>query len=100
MLTTSTVFCLRLRPTPQVAEQGPHTGDRVGVQEEDREGEVEGEEVVELETVEGQGGRSHSSVWSSSPTQSAPPFTASWRTLLVLVLSPAPQLVEQSDHTE
>ena len=64
--------------------------------------EIEEEEVdVEVVDVgEGQGGRSHSSVWSSSPTQSAPPFRASCRTLLVLVLVPPPQLLEHSDHTE
>ena len=59
------------------------------------------EDVVDVVDVgEGQGGRSHSSVWSSSPTQSAPPFRASCRTLLVLVLVPPPQLLEHSDHTE
>ena len=63
--------------------------------------ENEEEDVVEVVDVgEGQGGRSHSSVWSSSPTQSAPPFRASCRTLLVLVLVPPPQLLEHSDHTE
>ena len=76
------------------------------VEEEEEEAvemkEIEEEEdVVEVVDVEeGQGGRSHSSVWSSSPTQSAPPFRASCRTLLVLVLVPPPQLLEHSDHTE
>ena len=75
--------------------------------EEEEEVVVEMKEIEEEEDVvedvdvgEGQGGRSHSSVWSSSPTQSAPPFRASCRTLLVLVLVPPPQLLEHSDHTE
>ena len=47
VLTTSTVFCLRLRPPPHVTEHGLHTAGCVGVQ-----GEVEEEEEVEVEEEE------------------------------------------------
>ena len=60
--------------------------------------EEDGEE--EEDRVEGQGGRSQSSVCLTSPSQSAPPFRASCRTLLVLVLVAWPQLLEHWDHTE
>ena len=45
VLTTSTVFCLRLRPPPHVTEHGLHTAGCVGVQGE-VEKEVEEEELV------------------------------------------------------
>ena len=50
VLTTSTVFCLRLRPPPHVTEHGLHTAGCVGVQGEveemEEEVEVEEEELV------------------------------------------------------
>ena len=82
VLAVSTFLLLLLTPGPQGAVQSLQAP-----QEEGQEGA-------------GQAGRGQGSVSSSEPAHSAPPWRADWRTFLVLLLSPSPQVAEQEDQTE